>query len=267
MRIDDSKGIDGFARLGYAARGGVYLAVGALAGIAAWNGTRPEGTKGALKSLNDGALGPALIGAIAIGLLCFAAWRWMQALLDRDGHGTDARGLVVRFGLLVSGFGYAAMGLFAGGFLLGAGGDGGSSSQKAAAWVMGQPFGRVLLGLVAVWIAGVGLAHIWKAYKKTYLGHFDMDERVERFASPVCRFGLAMRGIVFVIIAGLFVTAAIRGRSDDAGGLSEALKGIQDQPYGPWLLGFVAVGLAAFGLYSLIEVAWRRVNVLKDTGG
>lgn len=267
MRIDDSKGIDSFARLGYAARGVVYVAVGALAGIAAWYGTRPEGPKGALKSLDGGALGTVLIGAIAIGLLSFAVWRWMQAVLDRDGHGTDARGLIVRFGLLVSGFGYAALGLFAGGFLLGLGGDGGSASQRAAGWLLSQPFGRVFLGLAAAWIAGVGLAHIWKAYKKTYLDHFDMDERVERFASPVCRFGLAMRGIVFLIIAGLLVAAAIRGRSGHSGGLSEALMGIQDQLYGPWLLAFFAVGLTAFGLYSLIEVAWRRVNVTAGNRG
>jgi len=38
-----------------------------------------------------------------------------------------------------------------------------------------------------------------------------------------------------------------------------ALKVLSQQPYGKWLLGIVAAGLIAFGLYSFVEARYRRV--------
>ena len=35
----------------------------------------------------------------------------------------------------------------------------------------------------------------------------------------------------------------------------------RDTVYGPWLLGIVALGLFAFGVYSVLEAFYRRVNV------
>lgn len=74
--------------------------------------------------------------------------------------------------------------------------------------------------------------------------------------SPVCRFGLIALGFAFLIAGGFFVLAAVRDDSSEAKGLEALL----DQPYGRWLLGLVAVGLAAFGAYSWIEALWRRVS-------
>ena len=35
---------------------------------------------------------------------------------------------------------------------------------------------------------------------------------------------------------------------------------LQEQPYGPWVLGIVAAGLFAFGIYSVIQAVYRRID-------
>jgi hypothetical protein len=51
----------------------------------------------------------------------------------------------------------------------------------------------------------------------------------------------------------------VRYEPQKARGLDGALKTLRDQPYGPYLLGAVALGLVAFGLYGLAEAKYRRV--------
>ena len=252
------------ARAGYAARGVVYLVVGYLAALAAWTGSRPEGPEGALRELWGGPAGTVMLVAIGVGLLLFSAWRLLQALLDRDGHGRDAKALAIRAGLLASAVTYALLALFALGYLAGRGGGGGGGeggSRGGAAFLLSQPFGRALLGLVALVIVGIGLAHLWKAWRRGYLKRLEMSEAVKRWASPVSRFGLFMRGITFLIVAGFFFLAAFRGQPEEAAGLAEALQAVQEMSYGWVALAVIALGLFAFGLYSLIEAVWRRVDL------
>ncbi len=252
------------ARAGYAARGLVYLVVGYLAGRAAWSGTRPEGAKGALQELWSGPLGRILLIVIGVGLLLFAAWRLLQSLLDQDNHGSGARALAIRAGLLASAATYAFLALFALGFL---GGGGDSGSSKAAAFLLSQPFGRTILGLFAAVVFGVGLAHLWKSYRRLYLERLQMPDEIARWASPISRFGLSMRGITFLILGGFLLVSAWRGQADKAAGLGEALRSIQQLSFGWVLLAVIAVGLASFGLHSLIEAIWRRMATAPGGAG
>ena len=73
-------------------------------------------------------------------------------------------------------------------------------------------------------------------------------------------FPVSAKGIVFVLIGIFFLTAAWQVNSSESSGLGKALQMHQEQPYGPWVLGIVAVGLFAFGIYSVIEGAYRRID-------
>ncbi len=84
-------------------------------------------------------------------------------------------------------------------------------------------------------------------------------EDVGSWAHPVCRFGLTARGFVFVIIGLFFGYAAWTFDPDKARGLSGALGSLENQPYGTILLMVVAVGLFAFGVYSILEMFYRRI--------
>jgi hypothetical protein len=54
--------------------------------------------------------------------------------------------------------------------------------------------------------------------------------------------------------------AALRSDPGEARGLDGALRALQQQSYGPWLLGLVALGLIGYGIYQLVEARYRRIT-------
>lgn len=250
-----------FARSGYAARGVVYIIVGWLALLAAIGGGRTEDSKGALREILSQPFGEVMLGMVAFGLLGYAAWRLIQAIRDTDRHGTDTKGLAVRGGLLISALTHVLLAGFAASLIFGIGGGSGGDSQDWTAWLLRQPFGRWLVGLIGAAVVGAGLAHIVKGARAKFERYLEMDESVRRRTSPICRFGLIARGVVFLIIGAFLVIAAWQADSDEARGLDGALQALQEQPYGWLLLLVVALGLVAFGFYSTIEAVYRRIDL------
>jgi hypothetical protein len=251
------------ARMGYAARGIVYLLVGGLAALAAFGqGGQTTGSRGALERLITAPLGDVILAALAVGLTGFSLWRCVQALRDTDHHGLGPKGLTVRVGLLVSAVTHLLLAVFAVSliFAFGGGGSDGDSEKSIASWLMRQPFGRWLVAVVGMVMIGVGIAHAVKGAVAHFDRHFDMPATTQLWAYPICRFGLITRGLVFIIAGGFFLLAAHQLDPDEAGGMAEVFDSFRNQPYGTWLIASVAVGLFAFGLYSLLEAIYRRVE-------
>jgi hypothetical protein len=255
------------ARGGYAARGVVYLIVGGLAVLAALGGGgRTTDSEGALRTLLQQPFGAALLALVALGLVGYASWRLVQAIADPDAHGANAKGLAIRGGLLVSAVTHSLLALFALSLIFGwgssVGGGGDSGARDWTAWLLLQPFGRWLVALSGVAVIGAGIAHMIKGYRAEFTEYLRMDPATLEKLSPICRFGLIARGIVFLIIGGFLVVAAWRFSSGDVVGLQGALQTLQQQPYGWILLAVVALGLFAFDVYSLIEARYRRIAAL-----
>ncbi len=256
--------LEWLARSGYAARGVVYVIIGWLALVAAFgSGGQATGSKGALQSMLGQPFGKIVLGIIAVGLLGYVAWRATQAIRDTDDHGTDAKGLAVRGGLAVSAVTHTLLAIFAISLIFNLGGGGGGSgggTEDWTAWLMQKPFGQWLVALVGCAVAGAGFAHIWKGWQAGFEEHLRWSGDERRVGRPICRFGLIMRGIAFLIVGGFLITAAWQADPDEARGLSGALQALQEQPYGWLLLGVMAAGLIAFGVYSLIESVYREVQ-------
>ena len=86
------------------------------------------------------------------------------------------------------------------------------------------------------------------------------------YEAPLAR----VANLVFVLLAiltlvtvgavavGTFLAqAAWQVKPEEARGIGGALATLLEQPFGPWLLGAVALGLAAYGLYMLAEARYR----------
>lgn len=252
------------ARSGYAARGVVYLIVGGLATLAAvGSGGQTGGSRDALKTLLGQPFGSTLLAIVGIGLLAYALWRFLQASLDTDGHGTDAKGLAVRTSLVVSAILHVSLAIFALRLVFTLGGSSGGSSggeEGFTSWLLEQPFGIWLVGLVGVAIIGAGIAHAIKGWRAQFERYMRIPPSLQPGAQHVCRFGLMIRGLVLVIVGGFFLLAAWQADPSEAAGLGEVFSTVRSQAYGRVLLGVIAVGLFAFGVYSLLEAAFRRIN-------
>lgn len=254
-----------FARMGYASRGVVYVLVGGLAALAAFGqGGQTDGSRGALERVLIAPFGQFLLAIIALGLVGYAMWRTIQAIKDADHHGTDTKGIAIRSGLMASAVTHLLLAFFAASLIFqfgsSSGGSGGGSQEGVVSWLMQQPFGRWLVGGVGLILIGIGISHAVKGYQAKFHKHFVMPAHVQTWAYPICRFGLVIRGLVFVIVGCFFIIAAYHINPDQADGIDEVFSTLREQPYGQWLLAFVAIGLLAFGLYSILAAVYRRIN-------
>jgi Domain of Unknown Function (DUF1206) len=255
--------IERLARFGYVAYGVVYLLVGVLSVQAALGGANhAPGQEGALRSILLAPLGRVLLGTVALGLLAYAAWRLFQGILDPEDEGRDAKGVVKRLDHVLNGLFHGALAFSAGQLALGSGGGGGSPDDWTAA-LMSQPFGRWLAAVAGAVILGAGLYQVYNAYRAEFQNELktsEMSFREKQWTTRAGRLGYAARGVVFGVIGVFLIQAALQTDPREARGLGGALETLARQPFGPYVLGTVAVGLAAYGAFMFVTARYRRIE-------
>lgn len=253
------------ARLGYAAKGVVYVIIGAVAADAAFSpAEQVQGSSGALGTILHQPFGKVLLAVVALGLAGYVLWKAVQAVTDPEHKGSDAKGMAARIGYGISAVLYAGLTLEAVRMLRGQGGGGqGNGAQHWTAMVMDKPFGRWLVGLAGLGVAGYGIVQLVRAFKS------DLTKKLHLEGSAVAtrdrvvalgRAGMAARGVVFVIIGWLVLQAALRYDPSRAQGLEGALVKLREAPAGPWVLAAVAIGLIAYGVFQLVKARYRVIR-------
>jgi uncharacterized membrane protein len=254
-------------RLGYVAHGVLYLLVGTLA-LQASIGLGRETTDphGALKKIYNFPLGDILLFIVSIGLIGHAIWRFIQAILDTEEQGSDLKGIAQRVGAVLIGWVYIGLAYSALKVLL-------AWKSKSidlilrewAAWFLSIPIlGFLLVGWGGLIVIGFGIFQIYKAYKAEFLKKLkvgQMSEKEQKWTVLLGRFGFAARGLVFCIIGGLIVVAAIYSDPRETLWFAGILRKIARQTYGPWLLLLIALGLISYGAYMIVFARYRRIKL------
>ena len=255
--------VEGLARFGHATKGVVYLLIGGLAVSAAvGSGGATTGGRGAVATIADQPFGRVLLGLTAAGLFGYALWRLVQAALDPERRGTDAKGVAARLGYVLSAGAHIALGVAAAQML--AGGGGGGASKKS--WIgeaMGDPVGIAIIGLLGAFVVGAGVYQLYKAKTAKFeedLKTAEMSPKERSWVVRIGRFGLAARGVIFPIIGIYLIQAAITTDPSKAKGVGGALRELSQQPFGTFLLLVVAAGLVAYGVHMVVNARYRRIQ-------
>lgn len=244
--------LETLARIGFAARGIMYIIIGFLA----LKSGRTEGSGGALEYLSSGS-GKILVAAMALGFVGYGIWRISEAVLDTEGNGTEAKGMAARAGGFLSGIIHLGLAFYAAKLAGGSGGGGGSAdgAEQGAATALSLPGGSALLIVAAAILFAAGLLQIVKAVKLGFLRHLDQRAAHEDWVRWAGRLGYAARGLVFLIMAYFLWKAANEEAASQAGGMGDALGAVSGT-----VQMILAAGLLLFGLFSLVEARYRRIN-------
>lgn len=233
-------------RIGYGARRLIYITMGILAvQVVLGKGGALASPQGAVVAIGKQPTGIILLWVILIGLISYTLWGVVRAVFDPLHKGNDMKCLLARGGFLVSAFGYAIMVLPTYGYITGVSqSTNGSQTQKFISAIMAMPLG--------CWAIGAGFDRQFQTYA--------LSTKEVKMATDVGRFGTAARGVVLTLVGVLLSLAAYHANPSQPIGMDAALTTLIHQPYGIWLLGIVAVGLVAFGFYSMLSVLWFRLK-------
>ena len=245
------RGMTALTRIGFAARGIMYVLIGYLA----LRTGRTEDGAGAISFVASGA-GKPLVALMGLGFLGYALWRVSEAVIDSEGNGSGAKGLAVRAGGAMSGVIHVGLGLLALSAGVGkGGGNSGAGTQQGAANALSLPAAELILLGAAVILLLTGLAQLGKAWKAGFLRHLDPRAARRNWVEWLGRTGYAARGIVFLMMAWFFLRGGQESSAAEAGGMGEALSALPTS-----LRAAVAAGLFLFGLFSFVEARHRRIN-------
>lgn len=269
-RMHTTSKVEWLARAGYAAKGVVYGTVGLLAAgtIFGWfGGGEVAGTRNAIREIASQPFGNVLLALLIVGLIGYSIWRLVQGFSDTEDKGDDAGGWVQRIGFIISGLVYASLAVYAltlTDWFGGGGGSGGSGGkEELVARIMSQPWGQYFIGAIGLVLGGVGLYQGYRAISKKFKDNWktgQMSSTEETFATRFAQVGIATRAITFLIISYLVTMAAINANPDNAKGLGQALASLRDEAYGPWLIGFMGIGLMLYGIYCFVNARYRSID-------
>jgi hypothetical protein len=248
--------------VGLVARGALYIALAVLAlELVFGNRGQSADPRGAMHDLAHNPLGILVLVIIVIGFAGFALLHLYRAITDPEHKASrrvqDAFWAVVN-GLLCA---LAASFLFSPSKPTG---DADQTDKTFSAKVMDHSGGRFLVGAVGLALLGYGLYLLWRAFSDDR-----QDEHAVLEAAPnetpavrvLARIGNVARGAILGLIGVFVLVAAITHDPNKTEGIDGALKDLLDHGWGVVAVFLIALGFAAFGVYSIARAWVNRTHV------
>jgi hypothetical protein len=251
------------ARFGMLASGVLYLTVAWLAvQVIDKTQERSADTDGALQTVADAPFGRIALGALAAGFAGYALWRFVVAAFGEKVESNEDVDWPKRLWYVARGLVYVGLFLTTVSILFGADEDRGSEERRSAAEALTWPGGRWLVGAVGLGLVGYGLGSAVRGFLRKFekdLRTYEMSEHAREWLARIGQVGWIIRGAVFALIGVFLVQTAVEFDPKESKGLDGALEELATQPYGRYLVGTAAAGLAAYGLFQFVRARYRSV--------
>lgn len=258
--------VEKLARLGYVAKGIVYLVIGFLALRealgAGGKATDPTGAVQSVGSIGSQPFGGVMLALLAAGLACYALWKLVQGIMDADNKGSDAHGILRRVGYVGSAVIHGVLAFTAAQSIVGEE-DTAEDAAAASAMAYQPPLGQILVGLVGLVVIGVGLYQLYAAYEAKFRADLRLDlmsEAERSWVTRAGRVGTAARALAIGVAGAFLVLAAYQSDPSETRGLGAALETLQHQPLGPYMLGTIALGFLVYGAFMFAIAYYRRID-------
>jgi hypothetical protein len=257
----DNKWIERTARVGLAARGLVYVLIGILAlQIAFVDRAERADQQGAFQTLAQNGFGKAILWLVILGFVGYGLWQASEAAWGHRREPDDRKRTANRIESAIKAAIYLILAVVA--FRVVTGTSSGQGGEQVTAQALQMTGGQVLVALAGVAIVAAAVLLAWRGLRTKFEEHLDLAELGPGARSALInlgKVGYVARGIVFALVGILVVVAAVTFDPDKARGMDAALRQVAAQPYGPWLLTLMALGLMCFGVYSFAESRYRRL--------
>jgi type IV secretory pathway VirB2 component (pilin) len=255
-QVEGNPAMQAGARVGYAISGVLHLLIAWIALQIAWTASgKSADQSGALQSLAGNSLGRLTLWVAVLGFLALGLWQLASALSVRTG-GESSKWAVKAKGIAKAVV-YLALAWTSFSFAKGQPSSSKTQSADFTATLLQQTGGRLVVALIGVAVIGVGIYHVKKGWTKKFLQ--DLAESPSILATRAGVVGYVAKGVALAVVGVLFVSAAAQNSAGKATGLDGALRSLRQQAFGPWLLTAVALGIAAYGLYSFARARHARV--------
>jgi hypothetical protein len=266
-------GLVKIGRAGWFAKGVVYVIAGVLAlsvavkasgwtASASATGTQEASPTGAIKTVAGSSGGTLLLWLLAIGMLLYAGWRLVSALLP---GGTDAKAWIHRVGYVVSAVIYTTFAFSAIALARHASQtpDGNKKVTDISAAIMEHSAGRLVVGAVGAIVIAAGLYRIAKGVTMDVNDELDLSGMAPARVRWTQRFGAVGevgRGIGIGLVGVFMLRAAITYNANEATGLDGALRRLATEWWGVVVVVVVGIGFAAYGIFCLTTFTHRRLQ-------
>ena len=250
--------LETWARLGYAARGIVYLVLGWIA----LSSGKAMSTSETVRAVDDLPGGGPLLAILIFGLFGYGLYKLYTAALDLDDEGSDAKGMVTRVAYAIGGLFYWFLSFLAAQELLGTGsvaseagqssGSGGTQ-QDAATEVAATTGGDTLLVVIGLGVLALAAAQFYIAFKAKFM---EGTSGAPAWVKPAGQVGYAARAIIIAIVGYFAIKAGLDG--ERVRHFGDALAVVRDGH--STLFKLIAGGLILFGLVSLMMARYRRID-------
>lgn len=257
--VDKSEKFSTLVRIGFFSRAILYSVLGLIALTSA--GKISEGTNGIFQAIKDFPLGTAILWLMVLGLFGYALFRFASTAFDIENHGSDKTGWAKRLGHAGSAIGHLALAYSAYKFAT-SGSESGGGAQEAASGVLSMEFGGTLLGLLGI---AFFITAVFQA-KKGITGSF--MNRISGAAPSQTRLlggaGYVARAVVFLVIGwSLFKAGFMSGGAQQIKTLGDAVASLAGEGA---IFTLVAIGMLAFGVFSLILARYRIIPDMGSDG-